>query len=76
MANRDQILQPWIDDTTQTISALIRWRTWLTMWQSQAAPVDDAEFMDAVQAMKDAGLESWLDQNPLGLDELHEAVTE
>jgi len=73
-----EALKEWEEATKAARRVLRDWESWLFSWRldlERGKTISDDEFMEAVQEMSEAGLDSWLDQHPLGIDQLRAALT-
>jgi len=70
---RVKILNRWIASVDAAIGQL-SWFAWYC-GEWKASNCSDAEFMRVVKAMSEHGLESWLDANENGVDDLRALVT-
>lgn len=77
MDKRQAIIKQWMESTDAAIEALEDYRHDLEDWHRRLNAggfVDHDEFMRAFRHVSEAGLEDWIDGNPLNVDKLAAVV--
>jgi len=70
---RQQIITDWIASAEDAVKALRNFQLALEIWREHNE--DDKGFMTEFRLLANAGIEDWIDRNPLDVDRLWAVVT-